>query len=159
MLRVLGLALLFLVGVAAPAEAKDRHAGEATAVAAHQGAVSRAARPSVQERTTPLQLTKAFTTAPSLLRSMPSAGFGRDDVTWTARLAVLAPQRRDKAGSSVLPWGSHGKSGLRLPVTERLSFAVGYRHVEGEDLYRRYAEAGSVDYDSHDFLLRAEWRF
>jgi hypothetical protein len=62
-------------------------------------------------------------------------------------------------GTLALPWVSGGKSGLRLLVTERLSFAVGYRHLEGEDLWRRHAEAGSVDYDSHDFLLRAHWQF
>ena len=76
----------------------------------------------------------------------------------TAGLAALS-ERRETGGSLTLPWVSQGKSGLRLPATERLSFAVGYRHLEGEDLWRRYGEAGSVDYDSHDFMLRAHWRF
>ena len=59
----------------------------------------------------------------------------------------------------MLPWGSAGKPALGLPVSERLSFAVGYQHVEGEDRWRPYGEAGPVDYDSHDFLLGVAWRF
>ena len=159
MLRVIGLALLLVVGAVAPAEAYDRNAGPGPAVAAHQGAPSRSVRPLVQEAATSLQLTRTFTTLQSPLRGTPSAGFRRELAAPSARLAALPPDGRHRGGSLTLPWVTQGKSGLRLPVTERLSFAVGYRHLEPEDVSRRYGEAGSVDYDSHDFLLRAHWRF
>src|SRR5919106_3656516 len=159
MLRVVGLALVLVVGVAAPAQANDGYAGMAPAIAAHQEAATRGPRPFVQEPVTPLPLTRAFTAAQSPLRGTSSVDFGRRLVAPTAGLAALPPEGRERSGSLTLRWVSQGKSGLRLPVTERLSFAVGYRHLEPEDLSRRYAEAGSVDYDSHDFLLRAYWRF
>jgi hypothetical protein len=154
MLRVVGLALLLVVGIAVPAAAADGHAGEAAAGAAHRGG----ARP-VQQPTPPLQLTRASTGAQWSAWGTWSAGFRGDVVTPTAGLAALPRGRREIGGSLALPWLSQGKPGLRLPVTERLSFGVGYRRLQGEDLWRRYAEAGSVDYDSHDFLLRAHWRF
>jgi hypothetical protein len=158
MLQVTGLALLLVVGVAAPAEANDGYVGKAPASAVHHRTAMGEAKPFVQE-STPLQPTGMFTGAQSLVRGTSSAGLRRELMTATARLAALAPEWRERGGSSVLPWVSQGKSGPRLPVTERLSFAIGYRHLEGEDLSRRYAEAGSVDYDSHDFMLRAHWRF
>ena len=70
---------------------------------------------------------------------------------------MLAPKRA--GGGSVRPWASSAKPALDLPVSERLSFAIGYQHVEGEDRWRPYGEAGPVDYDSHDFLLGVAWRF
>ena len=156
MLRVVGLALLLVVGIAVPAEAADGRPGEAAASAAHRGAAAHGARSWVQQPAPPLQLTRASTGAQWSPWGTWSAGLRRDVVTPTAGLS-LPPERREIGGSP--PWLSHSKSGLRLPVTERLSFAVGYRRLQGEDLWRRYAEAGSVDYDSHDFLLRAHWRF
>ena len=158
MLRVVGLALLLAVGVAVPAEANDGP-GEAAASAAHRGAATRAARALVQQPATRPQLTRVSTGAQWSPWGIWSAGFRRDVVTRAAAPAALPPGRREIGGSLTLPWLSQGKSGLRLPVTERLSFGVGYRRLQGEDLWRRYAEAGSVDYDSHDFLLRAHWRF
>jgi hypothetical protein len=159
MLRVVGLALLLVVGVAAPAEANDGRAGKSSAIAAYQDAATGRPRLSVHQPATPLPLNGAFTTAQSPLRDTSSAGFRRELVTPAAGLAAFPAEGRERSGSLALPWVNQGKSGLRLPVTERLSFAVGYRHLEPEDLSRRYAEAGSVDYDSHDFLLRAYWRF
>jgi hypothetical protein len=156
MLRIAGLALLFVIGAATPAEANDRDAGEASATAPHQGTADPGPKPSVQERTTPVQLPKRLSIAPLPLQGTSSTGFRHEFVTPAAGLAARPRERRASGG---LPWVSQGKSGLELPVTERLSFAVGYRYLEGEDLWRWYAEAGSVDYESHDFMLRASWRF
>jgi hypothetical protein len=158
MLRVIGLALLLVVGVAVPSAANDEHVRKGPASVAHQHAAIGEARSSVQGSTVP-RLIGIFTGAPSPARGTSSAGLRSELVTRTATLAALAPERRERGRSLALPWIRQGKSGLRLPVTERLSFAVGYRHLEPEDLSRRYGEAGSVDYDSHDFLLRAHWRY
>jgi hypothetical protein len=154
MLSVVGFALLLVIGAAAAAEANDGAAGKGTAVVAQQG-VATLGRRSLQQPTTPVQLTEALTTTQFLLRGTSSAGFRRERVS----PAALPPERRETDGSPALPWLSQGKSALSLPVTGRLTLGIGYRRVEGEDLWRRYAEAGSIDYDSHDFLLHAHWRF
>ena len=159
MLRVVGLALLLGVGAAVPAAANDRHGGANSAPAAHHGPTTRGAGPLVLEPTRPLQLARALTTAPSALPGTLPAAVRRTPATPTAVPATRTPERRENGRWLALPWLTAGKSSLRLPVTERLSFGVGYRHLEGEDLWHRHAEAGSVDYDSHDFLLRAHWRF
>jgi hypothetical protein len=156
MLRIAGLALLFVIGAATPAEANDRDAGETSATVPHRGTADPRPSPSVQERTPPVRLPKALSIAPLPLQGTSSMGFRHESVSAATGLAALPPERRERGG---LPWDSQGKSGLELPVTERLSFAVGYRYLEGEDLWRWYAEAGSVDYESHDFMLRASWRF
>jgi hypothetical protein len=159
MLRVMGLALLLVAGVAVPSAAADGRAGEIATSAAYRDAASHDARPPVQQSATPLQLTRPWTGAQWSTWGASSAGFRRDVVNPTTRIATLPPGGGDIGTPLPLPWLSQGKPGLRLPVTERLSFGVGYRRLQGEDLWRRYAEAGSVDYDSHDFLLRAHWRF
>jgi len=153
MLRVAGLALLFVIGAATPAGATDRDAGEGVTVA-HPDAADPRPSPSVQARTPPVGLPKALSLAPLPLQGTSSTGFRHESVSLAAGLAL--PERRATGG---LPWASPGESGLELPVTERLSFAIGYRYLEAEDLWRWYAEAGSVDYESHDFMLRASWRF
>jgi hypothetical protein len=157
MLRAVGMAL-FLVGAAVPAQAAGGHGGQNPARAAHQGAGTDRVGPVIQETTTPLQRTR------SLAISQPPRGLSPADsihelVASMAPRAVLAPERRDKNRPPTPPWVSGGKSGLRLLVTARLWFAVAYRHLEGEDLWRRNADAGSVDYDSHGFMVRAHWRF
>ncbi|MGH6900204.1 MAG: hypothetical protein ACREJ5_27250 [Geminicoccaceae bacterium] len=48
---------------------------------------------------------------------------------------------------------------MALPLTERLAVGLGYRHVRGEDLWREFTDIGSMEYDSHNVLLRAHWRF
>jgi hypothetical protein len=156
MLRIAGLALLFVIGAATPAEANDRDAGETSATVPHRGTAEPGPRPSIQERTTRVQLPRTLSIAPLSPQGTSSTGFRHESVSLAAGLAALPPERRGRGG---LPWDSQGKSGLELPVTERLSFAVGYRYLEGEDLWRWYAEAGSLDYESHDFMLRASWRF
>jgi hypothetical protein len=110
--------------------------------------------PLVAGRTTPVQVTHEWSGA-QLLHG-PIAG-PRHVVNQPTVAPMLASKRA--GGGSVRPWGSSEKSALDLPVSERLSFAIGYRHVEGEDRWRPYGEAGPVDYDSHDFLLGVAWRF
>lgn len=160
MSRVLGLALLFLVAVVAPAEADDiGYAANGSAVAAHQGATAAWTRAVMREQRAPVQLTGAVITAPAPLRSGSLGGLRRDVVNRTAGAVALPAQRRQRQDSIELPWFSRGKSGLALPVTERLFVGLGYRRVQGEDLWREFAETGSVDYDSHQLLVRAHWRF
>ena len=157
MLGFAGLLLLVIVGVAAPAEANDEHAGEGTAVVADQGTASIEPRLYRRGPAGPVQLSKAFTTAQSPWWGVPAPDSRREVASATVELAGHS-ERRASAESAALSWIGQGKSALRLPVTERLSFALGYRYLEAEDLWR-YADAGSVDYVSHDFLLRAYWRF
>jgi hypothetical protein len=160
MLRVAGLALLLAVVGAAPAAANDSgHGGKAIAGAALRGGATPEPAALVPAGTPSTQVGDALTALRLAVRGGYWAAVSREAVDPPAGLAVVAPERREREGSLVLPWVSGGKPGLRLPVTERLAFAIGYRHVEGEDLWRRYAEAGSVAYDSHDFLVRAYWRF
>ena len=159
MLRIMGLALLLAVGVAVPAAAADGYAREAAASAAYRSATARGTGPLIEQPAPPLQLSRELAGAQGSPWGTRSAGSRRDIMTPTVGLAAVSPGRRQIGGSLALPWLSQAKSGLRLPVTERLSFGVGYRRLQGEDLWRRYAEAGSVDYDSHDFILRAHWRF
>ena len=154
MLRVVGLALLVLVG-ATPAAANDGRPGETSAAGARYGTTAPAGAGSfAQAVRPPVQPQGVWTTAPSLLPGTGSASARGLPGSPMAAPATLAPERRD-GGSWLVP----DNSGLKLPMTERLSVGVGYRHLEGEDLWHRHAEAGSVDYDSHDFILRAHWRF
>jgi hypothetical protein len=156
MLRVAGLALLLVIGVAAPAEANGGYAGEGSAIAPPQRPGNSGPKHSAHERTMPLQLTSALSIAPLPLQGASPAGGRREFANGAAGLAALSRERRP---SAELPWLTQGKSGLKLPVSERLSFAFGYRYLQGEDLWRWYAEAGAVEYASHDFILRAYWRF
>jgi hypothetical protein len=159
MLRAVGLAVSLVVGVAAPAAANHSgHDATGVAVTARQGAIIPGHRPPAAGQSTPAQLTTGWARAYSFLHG-PMAGLRREAVDQPTGLAVLAPERREKAGSPALPWVSPEMSGLGLPVSERLSLGFAYQHVEGEDRWRPYGEAGPVDYDSHDFLLRAAWRF
>jgi opacity protein-like surface antigen len=50
---------------------------------------------------------------------------------------------------------------LAYPVNASLTLGLGYRYVKGEDLVFRTVDPGSLspDYDSHNVLLRARWRF
>jgi hypothetical protein len=158
MLRAVGFALLLVMGAAVPAAANGGYGGESGGSAAQQGAGIHGVDPVAQELTT-LQLTRTLAGSRSLSVNATPAGSPSEIVASMPPLAARAPERREKKGPSTLPWDSGGRSGLRLPLTGRLSFGVAYRHLEGEDLWRRNAEAGSVDYDSHDFIVRAHWRF
>jgi hypothetical protein len=118
MLRIAGLALLFVIGAATPAEANDGDAGERTATVRHQRTADPGPKPSVQERTTPVQLPKALSIAPLALQGTSLTGFRHELMTPATGLAALLAARR--AGDD-LSWVSQGKSGLELPVTVRLS--------------------------------------
>jgi hypothetical protein len=154
MLRAVGWAVLLVVGIAAPAAAN--HSGYSvtrSASAAQQSAPDLGNGPFVAGRTTPVPVTHGWSGAQ--LRG-PIAGPWHV-VNQPMVPLMLAPKRA--GGGAVRPWPSSEKPALDLPVSERLSFAIGYQHVEGEDRWRPYGEAGPVDYDSHDFLLGVAWRF
>ena len=127
MLRVMGLALLLVVGAAVPAAADDARGG--------RDGLAGGVRPEVATQAPPSAQGEALDRA------------------------ALAPERRERRPGIYLPWLTQARSGFSVPLSERFSLGIGYNHVEGEDLWREFAEAGSVDYDSHNILLRAYWRF
>jgi hypothetical protein len=149
--------MILAVGIAAPAAANG-HGANGIAAAGHQGAAARGARLFVAERTPPVPVNNARSGAHLILRA-PIAGLWREVVDRDPGLTLPTPLRRERSGSPVLPWAGPERPALGLPVSKQLSVAVGYQHVEGEDRWRPYGEAGPVDYDSHDFLLGVAWRF
>jgi hypothetical protein len=157
MLRAIGWAVLLVVGAAVPATANG-HGAHGIAATRQQGAAARADGPFVAGRTTPVQVINGRNGAHLILRA-PIGGLWRDVVDQEPGLTLPMPARRERGGSPELPSVSPGKPTLGLPVSEQLSVAVGYQHVEGEDRWRPYGEAGPVDYNSHDFLLGVAWRF
>lgn len=160
MLRLVGLAMLFLVAIAARGQAKDiGHAVDGRPVAAHQGATTAAVRAAMRERTGPVQVTRVLPAAQPALRAGSPAGFRREVVDQTARSVLLRPQRRQRQPSTAFSWLSHGRSGVALPLTDGVLVGLGYRHMEGEDLWPEFADTGAVGYDSHHLLVRAHWRF
>ena len=141
MLRVLGLALLLAVGAAAPAKADSKRPDDAIAV--RHAAVG-----------LPADLTMARP-------SWRGGGFHseRHSVDRPGGPTNLISERRRHQGWLGVPWLSQGKSGLTLLATQRLALGVGYSHVSSEDLWPEFADTGSIGYESHNFLLRARWRF
>jgi hypothetical protein len=127
MLRVMGLALLLVVGAAVPAAADDAGGGRESLAGGLGPDVAAQAQPSAQGE--------------------------------ALNRAALAPERQERRPWVYLPWLTQARSGFSVLLSERFSLGIGYRHVEGEDLWREFADAGSVDYDSHNILLRAHWRF
>src|SRR5262245_34598264 len=156
MLRAVGWAVLSVVGPAAPAAANGH--GAQGPEAARDGAAARGDGAFVAERATPVQVTDGRNGAHLILRA-PIGGLWPDVVDQEPGPTLSMPAPRRKGGSPELPSVSAGKPALGLPVSEQLSVAVGYQHVEGEDRWRPHGEAGPVDYDSHDFLLGVAWRF
>jgi hypothetical protein len=128
MLRVMGLALLLVVGAVVPAAADD----------------ARNSRDGLAGGVRPSAATEAQLSG---------------DARAPDRPAALAPERQERRPRIYLPWLAQAGSGFAVSLSERFSLGVGYRHVVGEDLWREFADAGSVDYDSHNILLRANWRF
>ena len=126
MLRVMGLALLLVVGAAVPAAADD---------AGGRDGLAGGLRPDVAAQAQPSAQGEA------------------------ANRAALAPERQERRPWIHLPWLTQARSGFSVPLSERFSLGIGYRHVEAEDLWREFADAAAVDYDSHNILLRAHWRF
>jgi hypothetical protein len=148
MVRALGLALLLLVGTAAPAVAGSAQAGNGFAGSA----------PGRADEVGPGGATRAAA-APRSDASALVQSARREGGLRTASHAALGPELRQRPAGPRLPWLRQRKSGVALALSERLALGVGYRHVEGEDLWREFADLGSVDYESHNFVLRAYWRF
>lgn len=149
--RVTGLALLFVLAAAMPAAAEDgrQAAGETNRIAAGDG--PQGARPSDAEEAAVVRLPG------SQLLPSPSPRRSALEAPWLAAgVAGLAGAHRESRPGIVLPWL---RQGLALPLTERFSLGVDYQNIQGEDLWREFAETGSMDYDSHNFILRARWRF
>lgn len=160
MLRVVGLALLLLMAIVAPAQSGDiGRTAHGSPVAAHQNATAVAMRAITRERTEHAGVTPALPAAQPALRAGSLAGFRRELVDRTAGAALLRPQRRQRQRSMAFPWFGHGRSDMALPLTERLLVGLGYRHMQGEDLWPQFADTGAVGYDSHHLLVRAHWRF
>jgi hypothetical protein len=153
MLRVIGLSVILIVGAAIPAAAGERiHLAGAT----QPGSLARGSQPPAWTQAAPSQRSAVVRMA------QPAQGPGGirapRQVVGAHRLNVLALERRQPQGLA-LPWRSQGRSDLALALTDRLAVGLGYRYVEGEDLWREFAEIGSTDYESHNLLLRAHWRF
>jgi hypothetical protein len=132
MLQVMGLALLLVVGVVVPAAADEAREAAVAGATWHGGVAAAQAPIPARVAATPRRADSAV---------------------------ALAPERRERETRIQLPWLAQAGSGLAISVSERFSLGVGYRRVVGEDLWREFAEAGSVDYESHNILLRAHWRF
>jgi hypothetical protein len=135
MLRGVPLALLCLMAVVAPAQAND---GTDAAGTAHVIG-SQTARPAL---------------GPGSVRA-PRSGV----VASAGGSASLLPRRRERQSSVAFPWLKQGRSGVAVALTERLRVGFRYRHLEGEDLWPEFADTGAADYDSHQLLIRASWRF
>lgn len=157
MLRVAGLAMLFLVAIAAPAQSHDN--GRAANGSPVQDANAAAMSTATRERTEPDRVTRVLPGAQAAPQAGPLAGFRREVVDQAAESVALGPQRRHRQPSTVFSRLSHGRSGVALPLTDRLLVGLGYRHMEGEDLWPEFADTGAVGYDSHHLLVRAHWRF
>jgi hypothetical protein len=159
MLRAVGLALVFVVGVAAPAEADGNLTGGGRATVAQQGGpLAREAQHWDGRQAVAVERGALAATAQ---RSLRGRGYG---VRWQVidgapGLRRLSPERRQRQNTLVLPWRRQGRSTFALPLTERWAVGVGYRRVLGEDLWQDFTDIGSVDYESHNVLLRAHWRF
>jgi hypothetical protein len=69
------------------------------------------------------------------------------------------PHRREREDSVGFPWLKPGRSGVAVALTARFRVGLGYRYLEGEDLWPEFADTGAADYGSHHLLLRASWRF
>ena len=150
MWRVMGLALLFVLAAAVPAAAEDGRdaAGNSARLAARDAASGSETRPGGAV---------VGLAGPTLLASpSPRRSVVRRAPWLAVGVAGLAAARQEPREWIVLPWLSEG---LALPLTERFSLGVDYQNIRGEDLWQQFAETGSMDYDSHNFILRAHWRF
>jgi hypothetical protein len=129
------LALLCMVTIAAPAQADD--GGRAAGAADSSGS----------------RITQA-----SLWGG--GAGVLRAEVAdRPGRSTSLLQQRVRHQGAVGFFWLKAGRSGVAVALTERLRVGLGYRLLEGEDLWPQFADTGAADYHSHHLLIRASWRF
>jgi hypothetical protein len=158
MLRLVGLALVLVAGSATPAGAEVDLSGGSALAAQHGDPVGRAAQHLDRKQALAPEWDAPAATTPQALRGR---GFGpRWQVVDGARgVRRLSPERRQRQDAMVLPWRGQGRSAVALPLTERWAVGLGYRHIRGEDLWQQFTEIGSTDYESHNLLLRAHWRF
>jgi hypothetical protein len=158
MLRLVGLALVLVVGSATPAGADVDLTGGGALAAQHGGPLGRAVQHLDGKQALAAEWDALAATAPQSLRGR---GFGpRWQVVDRSRgVRRLSPERRQRQDALDLPWRGQGRSAVALPLTERWAVGLGYRHVRGEDLWQEFTEIGSTDYESHNLLLRAHWRF
>jgi hypothetical protein len=72
-----------------------------------------------------------------------------------------APQATDARNGMLGLFGSSGKPGLALPVSDSVSLGLRYQYLRREDIRLEAAKAGSLDegYSSHKLVLRARWQF
>jgi hypothetical protein len=147
MVRIMVLALILLVAAATPTAAAGADSGGAPAI--RQSLSPAPAVPPAEG-----QAASGVALLEPVLRIRGFAGPGQV----VDRSRGLMPERR-RQQPVILPWRSQGRSALALPLTDRLALGVGYRRVLGEDLWREFAEIGGMDYESHNVLLRAHWRF
>jgi hypothetical protein len=145
MLRAVGWALVFVVGAATPAEADGNLTGGGRATVAQQGG--------------PLAREAQHWDGRQAVAAERGYGPRWQVVDDTRGLRRLSPERRQRQDTLVLPWRRQGRSTFALPLTERWAVGVGYRRVLGEDLWQDSTDIGSVDYESHNVLVRAHWRF
>ena len=160
MLRAAGLTLLCLTAIALPAKANDHnHVVDGGAAAAQQGATTIAMRGAKGEQPGPTQVADAWPRAQPTARRGSVGGFRRELANQPVGSASLLPQGPEQQDPVAFTWLRQGRSGLAVALTERFRLAVGYRHLEGEDLWPEFADTGAAGYDSHHLLIRASWRF
>jgi hypothetical protein len=170
MMRKMGIALLFfstsVAAASAEAWADGASMGASGRAVFQASAVSgKAERPlSWRHRAVQLQIGGAVALAEPALRAVvpvsqpvrkvPGATYARQ-----ANPAATASIARDQNGVTGFDVGN--KPVLAYPVNASLTLGLGYRYVKGEDLVVRTVDPGSLspDYDSHNVLLRARWRF
>jgi len=171
MMRNVGVALLlFTTSVAAAsaeAWADGASAGASGRALFQTAAVSgKAERPvSWRHRAVQLQIGGALALAEPTLRAVVPVARrvmdNRDAPTERGREPVAGPAPvRNPQGAVAFDLGGN-KPVLAYPVNASLTLGLGYRYVKGEDLVFTTVDPGSLspDYDSHNVLLRARWRF
>jgi opacity protein-like surface antigen len=72
-----------------------------------------------------------------------------------------APQATDGRSEILGLFGSGGKPGLALAVSDSVSLGLRYQYLRQEDLRLEVAKTGALDegYSSHKLVLRARWQF
>lgn len=162
-LRLMGFAVGLVASTATPAKAVDATHGLATAgienvqmrVAATRNDEGRAERPAV----TQLQIGGALGLRQPL-GHVPTTGHSQaSEAMLSTTLAALSAGR--SAGWEVpgLTWFQLRGSGLTVPVTDRLSLGVAYRHSQAENVMRTLALGDTPDHGSHAVFLQANWDF
>jgi hypothetical protein len=129
------LALLCLATITAPAQAND--GGHAGGVAPVSGSHA----------------------AQAGLSGGAAGAFRGEVVDRFGAFASFLPQPIQRQGPIGFSWLKPGRSGVAVALTERFRVGLGYRLLEGEDLWPEFADTGAADYHSHHLVIRASWRF